>query len=66
MHELKGIRTLGPVRAEVQAWLQECDRFKFSGVSVSMEEKQGHYGKLLDLAEKIESLKEDAKKEGAA
>lgn len=58
--ELKGIRALVAFLPEIQQWLGECDRLKFSGVEVTAGEKKGHRAKLLNLVGKIDRIKEEA------
>ncbi|MCL1873685.1 MAG: hypothetical protein FWF85_06175 [Clostridiales bacterium] len=59
--ELKEIEDLSSMLLPIGDWLNECDRMKFTGAVISAEERQQHYGELLDLVEKI-----DGQKEGAA
>lgn len=61
--ELNRLQALDTMLPEIQKWLTECDRFKFTGMSVSKEIKQAHYGELLKLAENIDNT---LKNEGAA
>ena len=60
--QLKEIRALETILPDIEEWLMECDRLKFTGVKVSREKKQNHYEKLLVLAEKINLI--DVQKEG--
>lgn len=60
VNELKAIEDLGAMLLPIEKWLSECDRMKFTGIAISAEEKQRHYGELLDLVEKIDG------REGAA
>jgi len=38
---------------EIEEWLEECDRLKFTGVTVSQEAKQNHCDRLVEIVEKI-------------
>ncbi|MCL2456111.1 MAG: hypothetical protein FWD19_01015 [Defluviitaleaceae bacterium] len=60
--ELKQIKSLDFMLAEISEWLFECDRIKFTGVEISAEEKHAHYEKLILIAEKIFARAESAKK----
>lgn len=62
--ELKRLQILDTMLPEVQEWLTECDRLKFTGIRVSRDEKQDHYGKLLNLVTKIDIQKQTSNKEG--
>jgi hypothetical protein len=55
MGELGGIHALDAdaILPDIEAWLTECDRMKFTGVDVSAEKKREHCVELLKLAEKI-------------
>jgi len=53
INELKAIRELGGMLLEIGEWLTECDRIKFTGVKVTIEEKHELYKKLVIIAEKI-------------
>ena len=53
--ELEAIEPLGAMLPEMRGWLAECDRLKFTGVTVAAEVKEGHCGKLLDLAQRIDA-----------
>jgi len=55
VNELKGINLLNTMLPEINEWLTECDRLKFTGVNVSTGTKQEHYEKLLKLVEKIDA-----------
>ena len=55
LRELTDIPALAPSLPFIQVWLRECDRYKFSGEPVSSDIKRAHYGKLLRIAEIIES-----------
>lgn len=59
INELKEIQALEAMLPEIQKWLTECDRFKFTGVDVLREEKQEHYAGLIQLVEKIDMQKEE-------
>ena len=56
LKETHGLETMIP---DIQEWLTECDRLKFTGVHVQNEEKQELYIKLLRLVEKIDTQKEE-------
>jgi len=56
VNELKETGLLGAMLTGIHAWLTECDRLKFTGVTVSAGTKQGHYEELLKLAERIEEI----------
>jgi len=66
INELNKIRATRNIQAidaflyEIQEWLTECDRLKFSGVEVSVEEKKAHFAILYNLVEKIDQTKEEA------
>ena len=60
MRELNGIAVLSPFLPEIQSWLIECDRLKFTGVSVSGDDKQALYDSLLDIVQRIDARKEEA------
>ncbi|MDP4182608.1 MAG: hypothetical protein Q8942_16160 [Bacillota bacterium] len=49
---------LQAVLPDIQNWLFESDRFKFSGITVSTEKKQELSGLLLELVRKIDYAKE--------
>jgi len=67
INELKDMQNLETMLAEIQEWLTECDRLKFTGVHISSEEKQGHYKNLIDLVEKIDTQNtQNIQKEGTA
>ena len=51
--ELKEIQPLESMLSNIEEWLVECDRMKFSGIDVTIDNKQEHYGKLLELALEI-------------
>lgn len=55
VNELKELHAFEDMISDIQKWLTECDMFKFSGVEASSDEKHRHYIKLLSLAEKIET-----------
>jgi hypothetical protein len=59
MNELKGINLLDTMIPEIQEWLTECDRLKFTGVKAGTELKQGHYVELLKLVKKIDTLQNE-------
>ena len=66
INELENIQAVQNIRAiniflpEIQQWLTECDRLKFSGLDVTAEEKKGHYAILYDLVIKIDQTNEEA------
>lgn len=64
--QMKEIQALHALLPDMEAWLKECDRLKFTCVKVSPEIKQEHYGKLLELVNQIHLLSIDRQKEGAA
>lgn len=66
VNEVKDIITLGAVMADIEEWLTECDRLKFTGITVTDDKKQEHCDELLYLVKKIETQTGDAQKEGAA
>jgi len=51
---LSDIGQLAEMMPEIGGWLTECDRFKFTGVKPSAEEKMGHYSALVDLVKCID------------
>ena len=53
--ELKSFPALDPLLPFIQKWLTECDQFKFAGGEVSFDDKRLHYGRLLRIAEAIET-----------
>lgn len=53
--ELKAIPDLNSLLPEIQDWMLHCDNLKFSGVAVSIEEKQECYQELHHLVKKIDS-----------
>jgi hypothetical protein len=55
LHELQEIQPLETMLHLIGVWLRECDRLKFTGISVSDEQKQRHYEKLLELVGSIDS-----------
>ncbi len=59
------LNDLNSVLPDIETWLVECDRFKFSGIPVAREQKQAHYQKLLKLVETINNQVLDGKREGA-
>ena len=61
MDELKNIQGLSNMLFEINKWLTECDRLKFTGIKAQSEEKQEHHVKLIDLVEKIDAQKEETK-----
>jgi hypothetical protein len=56
---LREIQALDAFLHEIQEWLIECDRMKFTGIEVSAEEKKGHYVKLNKLVERIDQIDPD-------
>ena len=54
VHELKKSLKLNATLPEIQEWLYECDRLKFTGVKVSPEIKYGRLKELTKIAEKID------------
>ncbi len=62
---LSRLNDLNSVLPDIETWLVECDRFKFSGIPVAREQKQAHYQKLLKLVETINNQVLDAKRKGA-
>ena len=56
--ELKEIQVLKNMLAEIQEWLTVCDRFKFTGVKVSSEEKQGYYNKKENLPTRLSKVEQ--------
>ena len=44
---------------EIQEWLMECDRLKFTGVTASSEIKQQHYEELVKIVKKIDIQNEE-------
>ena len=52
--ELTSIDEIEPDLKEIEMWLIECDRMKFTGVKPSADEKNGHYSILVDLVKKID------------
>ena len=54
--ELKEIPPLESILADIGEWLVKCDKLKFSGIEVTNAIKQEHYGKLLDLAAKVDAI----------
>ncbi|HXK97586.1 MAG TPA: hypothetical protein PK828_06915 [Limnochordia bacterium] len=56
MDELQKLPALAGLLPEIDTWLTECDRFKFSGVTLSRDEKAAHYRKLVSIAERINQL----------
>ena len=53
--ELQEIAPLAALLADIGKWLSECDRLKFTGMQISSGQKQQHYTKLLELAERIDA-----------
>jgi hypothetical protein len=53
IRQLNGIHELLTVLPEINAWLSECDRLKFTGVAVTPEEMKAHYADLLRIVERI-------------
>lgn len=60
MNELKEITILAGALPEIQAWLKECDRLKFTGVKPSPETKRAHYNELVEIVKKIDLQNEEA------
>jgi len=58
LNELKEIKALEGTFPHIREWLDECDRFKFTGIRARTEEKKAHYVKLLNLAKNIDTQKE--------
>jgi len=44
---------------EIQEWLMECDRLKFTGVTASSKIKQQHYEELVKIVKKIDIQNEE-------
>ena len=65
VHALTGIRSLDPMLSDIELWLRECDRLKFTGIQVPNDIKREHYRALLSLAEKVDVPKAGTCKEGA-
>jgi molybdopterin converting factor small subunit len=53
--ELKDLPIPLALLPEISEWLIECDRLKFTGVSISNEKKQEHYDRLLSLIKKLDT-----------
>ena len=53
VNELRRMQMIEVAIPDIQAWLTECDRMKFSGVNLSIEQKLGHYEKLIGLVDSI-------------
>ena len=51
---------------EIEGWLIECDRLKFTGINVTNDEKKAHCWKCLDLIERYEQLRNGAANEAKA
>ena len=51
--ELSEIPALEPMMGDIKDWLKKCDMFKFSGVEVSVFERQEHYALLLRIVERV-------------
>lgn len=70
LRALKGIAPLKATLPDIQAWLTECDRLKFTGVQASEKQKQAHGDALLALAAQIHARSAeqsaDTRKEGEA
>ena len=60
MEQLQGIPEFGSLLPEIQAWLSECDRIKFTGAHATRDEIQAHFDKLLHIAGEIDGLSEVA------
>ena len=54
--ELEGIPSAGPVLGDINKWLAECDRFKFTGVTADTGVKKAHYAKLVNIAERVDAI----------
>ena len=52
--ELEGIQALGAMLPEIAAWLNECDRIKFSGGAAHNGDNMGLVSQLRDVVEKID------------
>jgi hypothetical protein len=55
MNELTEISTLNNLLDDINKWLTECDRMKFTGVNATVDQKKGHYNDLVYLVKKINS-----------
>jgi superfamily II helicase len=56
IEELRVINALEHYLIEIKKWLTECDRFKFTGIIITSDEKRSHFNELLKIAEKIEGI----------
>lgn len=56
--EISSITILEPFIPDIRSWLQMSDYYKFTGVVVTIEQKQELLEKLIELVEKIEQAKE--------
>ncbi|GMQ55890.1 hypothetical protein AN1V17_02820 [Vallitalea sediminicola] len=56
--EISSITVLEPFIPDIRSWLQMSDYYKFTGVVVTIEQKQELLEKLIELVEKIEQAKE--------
>ena len=65
LSELSRLNDLDNLLPDIETWLVECDRFKFSGIPVAREQKQAHYQRLLGVVETINKQVLDGKREGA-
>ena len=54
INELRNALIPADILPEIQEWLIECDRLKFTGVNVTPETMREHYNKLLKIAGKLE------------
>ena len=52
--ELKVLSSLEGRLSDIKAWLEECDLLKFSGTTVSSDDKHRHFQGLLGIVENIE------------
>ena len=59
MDELRGIDRLTPVLGDIENWLTECDRYKFTGVLVEDLEKNAHRELLLGVSTDIDGITEE-------
>jgi hypothetical protein len=62
VNELKGIDLLNIIIPEIQDWLTECDRLKFTGVKAGAETKQEHYTELLEIVKRIDARQNEVTK----
>jgi hypothetical protein len=53
VNELSPIESLTETIPNIREWLIECDRLKFTGVKVSVETKQEHYKRLIEIAKDV-------------